>query len=114
MLILGGISGAGMITILEEYRPIFMVVTFGLLGSAFYLTYRPRTTAGRAESDGGLASTKSPRSTLMRCNKIMLWTVTVVAVVMMFFPQAVSGLFGSGNRFTADMQRTVFQIEGMT
>ena len=30
---------------IETYRPIFMVVTFGFLGMAFYLTYRPRTVA---------------------------------------------------------------------
>ena len=87
-------------TMLEEYRPVFTVVTFGFLGVAFYLTYRPRSQA-------------AGRSGWMTFNKIMLWAVTVVAVVMLCFPQ-VSTLFSSGNRFTADMQRTIFQIEGMT
>ena len=30
---------------LETYRPVFMVVTFGFLGTAFYLAYRPRPVA---------------------------------------------------------------------
>lgn len=74
-----------------------MVVTFGFLGLAFYLTYRSRN-----------------RSRVMTFNKVMLWTVTVVAVVFLFFPQAVTGLFASGDKFTADMDRTVITIEGMT
>jgi hypothetical protein len=51
---------------------------------------------------------------MMTFNKYMLWAVTAVAVVMLFFPQFVSGLFSSESRFTMDMHRTVFQIEGMT
>jgi hypothetical protein len=36
---------------METYRPIFMVVTFGFLGLAFYFTYRPRRMAkGCAEN----------------------------------------------------------------
>ncbi len=36
---------------LESYRPAFIAVTFGCLGLAFYLTYRPRrpAVAGSAE-----------------------------------------------------------------
>ena len=80
-----------------------MVVTFGFLGLAFYLTYRPRrTTAGRH------------RSNIMTMNKVMLWAVTVIAVVFLFFPQTVTGLFASNDVFTADMDRTVISIEGMT
>ena len=44
-----GISTAGMAQTLkvslETYRPVFMVVTFGFLGFAFYFTYRPRRVA---------------------------------------------------------------------
>ena len=42
------------------------------------------------------------------------WKPVLIAVAMLFFPPAVRGLFTSGNRFTADMHRTVFLIEGMT
>lgn len=97
-----------MTTFLEQYRPIFIAVTFGFLGAAFYLTYRPRRGAANESEQ------RTPTSKLMAANKVMLWAVTVVAVVFLFFPQAVSGLFASGDEFTADMQRTVIQIEGMT
>ena len=94
-----------MTTFMKDYRPIFMTITFGFLGTAFYLTYRPRG-ASTAGSTG--------RSKIMALNKIMLWAVTVIAVVFLFFPQAITGLFASDDNFTADMQQTVIRIEGMT
>jgi hypothetical protein len=97
LLILGGVSGAGMTTFAEEYRPIFMAVTFGLLGWAFYVTYR-----------------SSVRSRVMTFNKVVLWAVTAVAVVLLFFPMAVTDFVAPGDRITADMDRTVISIEGMT
>jgi hypothetical protein len=103
LLILGGISGAGMTTFIEAYRPLFLLLTFGLLGVAFYVTYRPR----RSRSGGG--------SRMMAFNKIMLWGVTAFVVVLLFFPQAVMGLFpSSDSEVPADMQQTIIRIEGMT
>jgi hypothetical protein len=106
-----------MVTFLQDYRPIFMVVTFAFLGSAFYLTYRPRpgATAGPNNDDKGpTAMAASPVSRIMKWNRIMLWAVTVVAVVFLFFPQTVTSLFASGDAVTADMEQTVISIEGMT
>lgn len=94
-----------MTTFLEDYRPIFMFLTFGFLGSAFYFTYRPRGTS---------TSSRGGRAKMMTLNKIMLWVVTVIAIVFLFFPQALTGLFASDDQFTADMQQTVIRIEGMT
>ena len=91
-----------MTTFIEEYRPIFMVATFGVLGLAFYLTYRPRAAAGGS------------RSKIVSLNKAMLWAVTAVVVIFLFFPQTVTGLFASNDTFTADMDQTVIAIEGMT
>ena len=39
VLIALGASGAGIAAGLEAYRPLLIVVTFGFLGAAFYLTY---------------------------------------------------------------------------
>jgi len=94
-----------MTTFMEDYRPIFIILTFGFLGSAFYFTYRPRRTS---------TSSRGGRAKMMAFNKIVLWAVTVIAIVFLFFPQALSGLFASDDQFTADMQQTVIHIEGMT
>ena len=88
---------------LETWRPVFLVVTFVLLGLAFWLTYRPRARA----AGGG-------RSKIMAMNKVMLPAVAVVAVALLFFPQYVSGLFAADDGFTPDMTRTVLSVEGMT
>ena len=78
-----------------------MVVTLSCLGVAFYFTYRPR----RADAGSGGALT---------LNKVMLWLVTAAAAVLLFFPQFLTGLASEKGGFTADMNRTVLAIEGMT
>jgi hypothetical protein len=47
-------------------------------------------------------------------NKIMLWGVTAMAVVFLFFPQVITGLFASSNEITADMDQSVIKVIGMT
>jgi hypothetical protein len=74
-----------------------MTVTFGLLGWAFYVTYR-----------------SSSRSPVMAFNKVILWAVTVAVAFLLFFPTVVTDFVTPGDRFTADMDRTVISIEGMT
>ena len=117
ILILMGVSSAGMIQALETYRPLFMVVTFGFLGTAFYFTYRPhRAVAGGTEDCCAPVSvTGKRRFNMMALNKVMLWGVTVMAVVFLFFPGAVTGMLSPDSpEITADMQRTLFTVEGMT
>ena len=102
-----------MMTFLDDYRPILTAVTFGLLGIAFYLSYRPRhSTAGEVE--GGASAMTGAGSRMMTLNKIMLWVATAAAVLFLLFPQGVTGLFASDGEFSSDMQRTIIQIEGMT
>ena len=92
-------------TFIEDYRPLFMAITFAFLGGAFYLSYRPRP-AG------------APRSRLMRFNRLLLWAVTSAVVVLLFFPQLLTSPVQSdestADAFTDDMQRTVIAVEGMT
>ncbi|MDP6554744.1 MAG: hypothetical protein QGG71_08760 [Pirellulaceae bacterium] len=102
-----------MTTAMERFRPVLMAVTFVFLGAAFYLSYRPRPTTSGGDESGGATSGRR-RSKIMTFNRIMLWAVTVVAVVFLFFPQVFTGLFASSGGFTADMDRTVLTIEGMT
>jgi hypothetical protein len=151
LLLAVGVSGAGIATALEAYRPIFMVVTFGFLAMAFYFTYRPRhAVAGSANccapqpaetdccaptatTDGTMAEATGPdgtrsvsaplppailgrrRFSMMALNKVMLWAVTVLAVVFLCFPEYVTGFLGGGDdKITADMTRVVLRVEGMT
>mgnify|MGYP007026207506 CR=1 FL=1 len=79
-----------------------MVVTFAFLGVAFYLTYRRR----------GAATARA--SKVMAFNKVMLWAVTVIVAVFLFFPQLTTNLFATSDEFTANMERTVITVEGMT
>ena len=60
LLLAVGVSGAGIASALEAYRPLFMVVTIGFLAMAFYFTYRPKHAApGQAEID--LVQKRHPR-----------------------------------------------------
>lgn len=116
LLLLFGISGAGLIAAIETYRPLMMVVTFGFLGTAFYFTYRPRhSAAGGSDCCAPAAAGASRRFNMMTMNKVMLWAVTVLAVVFLFFPQLVTGLLASDNgRFTDQMDRTTIRVVNMT
>ena len=88
-----------MTTFLQDYRPLLMVVTFAFLGAAFYLTYRSRNT-----------------STAIMLNKVMLWAVTVMVVVFLFFGPQLTRRFMPDDKtmITSGMTQTVIQIEGMT
>ena len=46
-------------------------------------------------------------------NKLMLWAVTVFAVVFLFFPGFVGAVLNAGS-VTATMNQSVFEIDGMT
>ena len=98
---------------LEEYRPYFIVVTFSFLAAAFYMTYRPRK-AGAEVEDCCAPAPSGRRFDMMTMNKIMLWGVTAMAVVFLFFPQVITGLFASSNEITADMDQSVIKVIGMT
>ncbi|MBN73846.1 MAG: Mercuric transport protein MerT [Gimesia sp.] len=126
LLLAVGVSGAGIAATLETYRPLFIIVTFGFLGSAFYFTYRPKKFAAGTghgccptetmEAEDCCTPKAKRRFNMMSLNKVMLWGVTVLAVAFLFFPSYVGLLFGTGNNsaVTENMHRAVFQIEGMT
>tara|TARA_R110002073_G_scaffold35970_18_gene104954 strand:- start:5358 stop:6572 length:1215 start_codon:yes stop_codon:yes gene_type:complete len=131
LLLAVGVSGAGIAATLEAYRPLFMVMTFGFLAAAFYYTYRPKNvyrpknTNETAEGHGCCATeptrgeaccaTATGRFNMMTLNKVMLWGVTVMAVLFLFFPSYV-GVFlgGDGKAVTDNMNRVVIKVDGMT
>ncbi len=52
---------------------------------------------------------------MMMMNKVMLWAVTAMAIVFLFFPQLVTGLLAPDTGdFTTDMKRTTVRIAHMT
>lgn len=123
-----GVSGAGIAGTMETCRPLFMVLTFGFLAVAFYLTYRPRksqTTDGEC-SPTAAACCAVPndgtqrRFSMMTLNKVMLWVVTVLAVAFLSFPKYVGFLLASDQAkdvTTATsplVSKTTIAIEGMT
>ena len=79
----------------------------------FYLSYRPKSAASGGD-ESSRATSGRVRSRMMTFNRVMLWAVTAIAVVFLFFPQAITGLFASNSRFTVDMDRTELTIDGMT
>lgn len=128
VLLAFGVSGAGIAGTMETYRPLFMVLTFGFLAAAFYFTYRPR----KAQASEGDCCSTGPdcravsnkgtqrRLSLMTLNKVMLWGVTLLAVLFLFFPNYV-GFFlasqaGESETTTTSplVRKTTIAIEGMT
>ena len=74
-----GISGAAFAHRFEPLRPYLLVVTYGLLGLAFHLTYRPaRVECGPAEA------CEMPRAS--RAGKVVLWIAAIVVVLATAFP----------------------------
>jgi len=74
-----GISGAAFAHSFEPFRPYLLVLTYGLLGGAFYLTYRP----AKAECAPGEAC-EMPRAG--QAGKVVLWIATIVVVLTTAFP----------------------------
>lgn len=106
-----GFSGAwiGSLSAFERYRPIFMLITFGFLGFAFYKVYsNPKTEC--CETDSHCANPKADK-----INKIALWSVTVLVVGMLISPNII-GAFASKSTTTQTVptKKVVLSIEGMT
>jgi mercuric ion transport protein len=78
-----GIGSAAAGAKLEPLRPYFVGLTVVLLGYAFYQAYRPR----ECELGEACAIPESRRR-----SRILLWGVTLVAVLLLAFPYYVSWL----------------------
>jgi mercuric ion transport protein len=74
-----GISGAAFASKFEPLRPYFLVLTYTLLGGAFYLTYRPQ----RAACGPGEAC-EMPRTN--RVGRVLLWFAAVIVALVTAFP----------------------------
>jgi hypothetical protein len=89
-----GLGGAGLLVKFEPYRPYFMAITFALLGTGFYFTYRrPRVAASGDGTGADGASCDCPAPRTNRAGRIMLWVATVLVVGFLVFPYLVPVLF---------------------
>jgi mercuric ion transport protein len=92
VLALLGLGGAGFLVKFEPYRPYFIALTFTLLGSGFYLTYRgPRVAPATADAGGPACDCPAPRTN--RAGRVMLWVATVLVTGFLVFPYLVPVLF---------------------
>jgi len=73
-----GLGGAGIVAGLESYRPYFMGFTFLSLGFGFYMNYRKK----EVECEDGSCKVE----TGSKNSKIMLWSMTGLAIILMAFP----------------------------
>lgn len=82
VLLLLGIGGAWVASLskLEPFRPLFIAITLGFLGYAFYKVYRPAS-ASACSVDGACAQPGAERR-----NKLILWTITVLILALLAFP----------------------------
>ncbi len=76
--------GAGLASSFEPLRPLFTALTVGLLALGFYVVYgkRPATDPADCGPDGSCAVPRSKRR-----DKTLLWIATIVALVLLTFPQ---------------------------
>lgn len=74
-----GISGAAFAQRFEPVRPYLLAMTFALLGTAFYFTYR-----SQAAACGPGGACEMPRTN--RFGKAMLWIATASVLLATTFP----------------------------
>ncbi len=123
-----GVSGVAVSAAMEKYRLPLSILTFILLGAAFYFAYRPcrvKTFGGAGsedccqpggEADACCAPGKRQEINLNKLNKAILWIITPLALALVFFP-GYSGLLLAGSSLLVDgqdAQRCVIKVGGMT
>ena len=79
-----GVGSAALGAKFEPFRPYFAAATALLLGFAFYRAYKPVECA-----PGEACAVLADR----RRNRILLWTVTIVAIALLAFPYYSTWLF---------------------
>lgn len=80
--------GAGLASTFEPLRPLFTVLTVALLGVGFYVVYGRRARAAPRASE--ITCTPGSACGIPRHrtrDKRLLWSATILAVVLLTFPQ---------------------------
>jgi copper chaperone CopZ len=114
--LLVGVLGVGSASLFQQHfeavRPYAMILTAALLGYGFYLAYRPAP----ACADGAVCDT---RPSVKRLGKLAMWLVTLISLLLMFFPYysgalLAGGLKGGPISAVTTSATTTLKIEGMT
>lgn len=80
--------GAGLASQFEPFRPIFTALAVGLLALGFYTVYGRKTAARLVTGNEICAPDASCAVTRDRSrDKLVLWIATVLAIVVLTFPQ---------------------------
>jgi copper chaperone CopZ len=129
LLIALGVSGGAVAATFEAWRPVLLPVTLGLLGIAFYFSYRkPKvSTTGEGEdcclvpvAEDDQESCCPPENTkglsIKKLNKVMLWVMTVFVLAFAFFPSYVGYIIGGSDTVavSSDLDKIVVVVDGMT
>jgi hypothetical protein len=101
-----GISSFGAATVVEAWRPYFLVITFALLAAAFYFTYRQRDVTC---ADGTCPVTSAPR-----WNKVLLWIATVIVILFTAFPYYSGALVEALYQSSAQRAETRAPVRDLT
>jgi len=117
LLLVFGVSGVAVSATFEQYRLLFIAVTFAFLAAGFYFVYRPKQ---RSVEGAATNCCPEPSGTkgwnLQKLNKAMLWVVTAVALGFVFFPNYVGVFVGSGESAVANPRafpQVTLNVEGM-
>lgn len=78
--------GAGLARQFEPLRPVFTILTVALMAAGFYSVYGRRGAADSEASCSADDMCRIPAANRTR-DKIVLWTATLIAVVLLTFPQ---------------------------
>ncbi len=133
LAVLGGLSGiASAFSFLDPLRPYFIAFTVIVLGYAFYNTYKPKNkdkidcdclpAEASAEVDDNEESSAKKSSAnswkSISSGKAFLWTVAVIATVLITFPYYSQVLFPNLQNVETINSNTIvkakLEIEGMT
>lgn len=87
VLVMLGVSGAwvGNLRAFEPYRPIFILLTIGVLGAGFYSIYKKPKEVCEPGSLCAVPRTK-------KASKIVLWVATIFVVFLLILPYLIGVL----------------------
>lgn len=113
LLVAFGMSAAGVTTMLNDYRPIFLGVAAVSLGLGFFFAYRPKPGCAAA------GTCAVPSSRLVRTQRMMLWGASLLVLAFAFFPDYVGVLLGATDQplefvLQEGAASVELQIEGMS